>query len=211
MSLFSALGSGAGAGLAGAAFAHVLAAAVMRLGGERWLAGPYGPPFMSISLYMGALLGTIGAGVSRRALPAALGLAGGFFGIAAPMAALTRLSRFEGLSVIGGGPELPVWVRIVTFVYVVAAWGTLLGLGAAVARRRRAWAAVGGAAGAFAGYLVLSFLLWAVPSYQRVVWNPTGLLPSPVALLDGLLTGMGFAAGLWIVLWRENDEKIGAA
>lgn len=195
--LAAALAGGAG-GLGGAALAHLAVTLANRLGqAELWLKGPYGPPFFNLALYMGMLCGGIGLSLSRRAparaAPALLGLLGPLLGIALPLALLTRFARW------GEDPSAAptwAWYYCVGGLYIAATWGTLLGLGALLCPARRWLGALGAAGGAFAGYLALTALLWAIPSYQQVLWAPQKFIPSPVALLDGFLTGAGMGLGI---------------
>lgn len=193
MTFFAALVGTGGAGLGGAAAAHWAVTLANRLGGESWLQGPSGPPFFPISLYMGVLLGSIAAALSRSAKTALLAFAQAFLGIALPMAVLGRVVDWEG----------ETWVRAVTVIYILATWGTMLAVGTALSPGRRLKGAVASAAGAFAGYLLLAGLLKLSPSYGQSMWSPTGFIPSPVALLDGIFTGAGMGAGLWLLLWRK--------
>jgi hypothetical protein len=100
------------------------------------------------------------------------------------------------------------WYYAVGTIYMLATWGTILALGAVISRRRRWLGALAGAGGSFAGYLLLAGILWAVPSYKEVLWVPTRFIPSPVSLLDGLLTGAGMGLGLCLIGAIE-DEKNG--
>lgn len=193
MSLFAALAGGGGAGFGGAAAAHWSVTLSNRLGGETWLMGPSGPPFFPISLYMGVLLGAIAWALARDARAAALGFLAPFLGIAVPMAVLGRTADWDG----------PAWVRAVAIVYILATWGTLLAVGAWIGRGKRLKAALSGAGGAFAGYLLLALLEGLAPSSGQSLWSPSGWIPSLTALLDGLFTGTGMGAGLWLSLWRK--------
>lgn len=193
----AALAGGAG-GLGGAALAHLAVTLANRLGqAELWLKGPYGPPFFNLALYMGILCGGIAWSLSRqvsdRATPALLGLLGPCLGISLPMALLTRFARW-GME--PGSAPTWAWYYSVGGLYIAATWGTLLGLGALLCPARRWLGALAGAGGAFTGYLALTAFLWAVPSYQQNLWAPQKFIPSPVALLDGLLTGAGMGLGI---------------
>lgn len=199
MTLFAALAGSGGAGLGGAAFGHWAVTAANRMGGETWLMGPSGPPFFSISLYMGVLLGAIAWALSRSPKIALLGFTAAFLGIVLPMAVLGRVVSWEGEN----------WVRAVTVIYILATWGAMIAISVAVGRARPLAAAAAGAGGAFAGYLLLAGLLRLSPAYGQSLWSPTGIIPSPVALMDGLFTGAGMGTGLWLLLWRHHEKRSG--
>ncbi len=204
MTAFAALVGGGLGGLFGAAAAHVLVTALNQLGAASWLKGPFGPPFFDIALYMGVLLAGAAAGALRRPGPAAAALAAAFGLIALPMSALTHVARW-GMDA-GGGPTNG-WYYTVGGLYLLATWGTMAGLGAWGAARRRLIGAALACAGAFAGYGVLSLILWLAPSYRSVVWSPTGFVPSPVNLLDGLLTGAGLSLGIFVARRNHHEES----
>lgn len=191
MDLFQGLVRGGLGGLLGGAAAHVLVTLLNRAGGELWLKGPYGPPFSNIALYMGVLLGTTGLALSLRLKPALVGFFGPLLGIALPMFVLTRAA-----------PALP-WAYAVGALYIASTWGSILALGALLSPERLS-GALAAAAGSLAGYLFLAAMLWAVPSYKQVVWAPGALIPSPVALLDGLLTSAGLGAGVALASRRKS-------
>ena len=186
MTPFSAIVGGGTAGFIGAALAHVVSTAADRAGGEDFLRGPYGPQFFLIALYSGVFYASVGAAAGRRASAAALGFLGPLVGIAALMAGLTR---YSGWGMPRGLPSTPQWQAAILSVYAFAVWGTIASLGAlcgATSRWRGALAAI---LGAWSAYGILAFLLWAVPSYGQIHWNPVSFLPSPINLMDGLLSG----------------------
>lgn len=190
MDLFQGLIRGGLGGLLGGAAAHVLVTLLHRVGGGFWLKGPYGPPFAGIALYVGILLGVTALALSWRLKPALAGFFGPLLGIALPMSLLTRLAPATN------------WVYAIGAVYIVSTWGSILALGALLSARRLLGALLA-AAGSLSGYLLLTGLLWAVPSYKKVVWAPEALIPSPVALLDGLLTSAGLGAGIALASRRK--------
>lgn len=193
MSPFAAVVGGGVAGFIGAALAHVLSTLADRAGAEGLLRGPYGPQFFLISLYTAVFYASIGAAAGRRFTTAAAGFLGPLIGIAAVMAALTR---YPGWGMPRGLPGTAQWQLAVAVVYTAAIWVTIAALGAmsaATARWRGALAAV---LGSLSAYGVLSLLLWAVPSYAQTRWSPVSFLPSPVNLMDGLLSGAGLCLAL---------------
>ncbi len=184
----------------GAALAHVLTALLDRAGSELWLKGPYGPPFFNIAVYTGVFYGAIGAATRLRPREAAIGLLGPFLTIALPMTLLTRVAR---LGVYETAPSIE-WKAVVAVVYLLAIWGTIAALGASAASTRR-WQ--GAAAAVFAsllGYGVLDVFLRLAPSYARSPWNPAGLVPSPVNLMDGLLSGAALTLAVCLVERRNH-------
>jgi hypothetical protein len=191
---FSAVVGGGLAGFFGAALAHVLTTVADRLGSEAWLRGPYGPQFFGVALYTGVFYAAIAAAAGRRARTAAAGFAGAFLGILLPMFVLTRYGGW-------GMPRAsnlvtPQWRLAVLVVYILAIWGTIAAVGALagrVSRRRGAAAAV---LGSLAGYAALALLLKVFSTWARSPWTPTSLIPPPVNLLDGLLSGAGLCLGL---------------
>jgi hypothetical protein len=200
MTAFAAILSGALSGFGGAAAAHLLVTLANRAASANaWLKGPYGPPFFDISLFMGIMYGAIAWGLLRRRREVLVGLLGPFLGIAVPMMALTRLARWDGSL---DAPD-PRWVQAVVFVFIAAVWGTIFGLGFRAGRWKGALAMV---AGAFAGYLVLTALLYAAPGISQWAWRAGSLWPQPTVLLDGLLTGGGMGLGL-IFAARRRHEK----
>ena len=193
MTPFAAIVGGGGAGFFGAALAHVLSTLADRAGAEGFLRGPYGPQFFLIALYTAVFYAAIGAAAGRRAATALAGFLGPLLGIAAVMAALTR---YPGWGMPRGLPGTAQWQLAVAVVYTAAIWGTIAAIGAmsaATAKWRGALAAV---AGSLSAYGVLTFLLWAVPSYGRLRWSPISYMPSPVNLMDGLLSGAGLCLAL---------------
>lgn len=198
MTPFAAIVGGGAAGFFGAALAHVLSTFVNTAGGENLLRGPYGPPFFVLSVYTAVFYGAIGAAAGRRPATAAAGFLGPLLGICLAMAALTRYGGWGMPRGLGGTPQ---WQLAVAVIYIAAIWGTIALLGALSAATswwRGALAAVLGSATA---YGVLSFLLWAVPSYANVRRLQISYLPSPVNLMDGLLSGAGLCLALAL------DEK----
>jgi len=193
MEPFSALVIGGSAGLGGAALAHLLTVLADRLGAEGWLRGPYGPQFAPIALYTAIFYAAIGAAAGRRTGTALLGLLGPFLGISAPMTALTR---YSGWGMSRGLLGTPQWQIAVTVIYTVSIWGTIAALGAAAGRTARWRGALAAVAGSLAAYWILALILAAVPSYGKTPWNPISLIPSPVNLLDGLLSGAGLCLAL---------------
>lgn len=196
---FSAVVGGALSGLLGAALAHVLTTLADRAGAEGWLRGPYGPQFMPIALYTAVFYAAIGAAAGRRAGTALLGLLGPLIGVAGAMAILTR---YPGWGMPRGLPGTFQWDNAVKIVYVASIWGTIAALGAAAGRTARWRGALAAVAGTLAAYGLLAFLLWAAPAYGKSPWNPVSLIPSPVNLLDGLLSGAG------LCLFLSLDERL---
>ncbi|MBI3288414.1 MAG: hypothetical protein HYZ74_02710 [Elusimicrobia bacterium] len=193
MTPFAAIVGGGGAGLAGATLAHVLTTFAVRLGAEGWLRGPYGPQFVPVALYTGIFYAAIGAAVGRRPQTALGGFLGPLLVIAAPLAVLTR---YSGWGMPRGLPSTPQWQLAVLVLYSIGIWGTIAALGAygsATQRWRGALAAIIGSASA---YGVLTLFLRAVPAYANSRWNPTSLIPSPINLMDGLLSGAGLCLAL---------------
>ncbi|MDE2489395.1 MAG: hypothetical protein KGM24_01015 [Elusimicrobia bacterium] len=198
MTPYSAVVAGGLAGLAGAALAHVLTAFVLRAGGGAWLSGPFGPPFLALALNLGFLYGAIGAGAApaRRAPAAALGFLGPFLGLSLPLFVISRMS-------------LPSRVEAVGAVYVLALWGTIAALGVLAARTRGWRGALAAVLGSLAAYLFLTLVLMALPGYDATRWSPLGWLPSPVNLLDGLLSGAGLCLALSLdeLLLRKTKRR----
>lgn len=190
---FAAVVGGGGAGFLGAALAHVLSTAADRAGAEHFLRGPYGPQFFLIALYTSVFYAAIGAAAGRRLATAVAGFLGPMIGIAAVM---TVLTRYSGWGMPRHLPGTIQWQVAVASVYTIAIWGTIALLGAmstGSTRLRGALAAIGGS---LTAYGLLSFLLWAVPSYAQGRWSPVSFLPSPVNLMDGLLSGAGLCLAL---------------
>ena len=193
MTPFAAIVGGGGAGLIGAILAHVLTTLADRLGAEQWLRGPYGPQFVPIALYTGFFYAAIGAAAGRRAGTALLGFLGPLLGITLTMFALTR---YSGWGMPRGLPSTPQWQLAVASLYTLAIWGTIAAIGAASAATARWRGALAAVLGSVAAYGALALLLKAVPSYAQTRWNPISLLPSPINLTDGLLSGAGLCRAL---------------
>lgn len=196
--------TGGAAGLLGAALAHLLTALLDRAGSETWLKGPYGPAFFNIALYTGVFYAAVGAAAARRPREALIGLLGPFLTIAVPMAVLTRVAR---LGLFPGGAPSIEWRVIVTVIYLLAIWGSIAAIGAS-AVGRRPWLGAGAAVVAsLLGYGVLQSFLSAVPSYAKNPWNPAGLVPSPVNLMDGILSGAFVALAVVLVQRRDSHAR----
>lgn len=193
MTPFSAIVAGGCAGFAGAAAAHVLTTLADRMGAEGWLRGPYGPQFFPIALYTAIFYASIGAAAGRRAATALLGFFAPLLALALTMAALTR---YPGWGMPRGMPSTPQWQLAVASIYTLSIWGTIAALGAASAATTRLRGALAASLGSAGAYGVLAFLLWAVPSYAKARWSPVSLLPSPLNLMDGLLSGAGLCLAL---------------
>ncbi|MDD5303881.1 MAG: hypothetical protein PHS14_12345 [Elusimicrobia bacterium] len=193
MTPFAAIVGGGAAGFFGAALAHVLSTLADRAGAEGLLRGPYGPQFFLIALYTAVFYAAIGAAAGRRAATALVGFLGPLLGIALVMAALTR---YSGWGMPRGLPGTAQWQLAVAVVYTAAIWSTIAALGALSAGTSRWRGALAAVLGSLAGYGVLSLLLWAVPSYAQARWSPVSFLPSPVNLMDGLLSGAGLCLAL---------------
>ena len=193
MTPFSAVVAGGASGFAGAALAHVLTTFADRLGAENWLRGPYGPQFVPIALYTGIFYAAIGAAAGRRPKIALLGFLGPLLGIGLTMTALTR---YSGGGMPQGLPATPQWQLAVISIYTLAIWGTIAALGAACSPATRVRGALAAVGGSCAAYGLLAFLLWAMPSYAKARWNPVAYLPSPINLMDGLLSGAGLCLAL---------------
>lgn len=204
MTPFAAIVGGGGAGFFGAALAHVLSTIADRAGAEGFLRGPYGPQFFLIALYTGVFYAAIGAAAGRRAATALVGLLGPILGIAVVMAGLTR---YPGWGMPRGLPGTFQWQLAVASVYTVAIWGTIATLGAMSAATAKWRGALAATIGSLSAYAVLSFLLWAVPSYGRLRWSPISFVPSPVNLMDGLLSGAGICLALSLdAKFRRNPS-----
>ena len=193
MTPFSAIVGGGAAGFFGAILAHVLTNSADRFGAEGWLRGPYGPQFFPIALYSAIFYALIGAASGRKPATAAAGFLGPLFGIGFVMAALTR---YSGWGMPRGLPGTAQWDLAVKLIYVVSIWGTIAALGALSAETRPWRGALAAVLGSLAAYGVLTSLLWAVPSYGQGRWNPLSFMPSPVNLMDGLLSGAGLCLAL---------------
>ncbi len=192
MTPFSAIVAGSVSGFAGAALAHVLTTLADRLGAENWLRGPYGPQFVPIALYTGIFYAAIGAAAGRKPKIALVGFWGPLLGIVLPMLALTR---YSGWGMPEGQPATPQWQAAVIAIYTVSIWGTIAAFGAMCAKPR--WrGALAAIVGSIVAYRALALLLWAVPSYAKARWNPVSFLPSPINLMDGLLSGAGLCLAL---------------
>ncbi len=193
MTPFAAIVGGGSAGFFGAALAHILTNLADRAGAENFLRGPYGPQFFPIALYTAIFYAAIGAAAGRRAETALAGLLGPLLGIGAVMAALTR---YSGWGMPRGLPGTPQWQLAVGAVYTISIWATIALIGAMSAKTSWWRGALAAILGSLSGYAALSFLAWAVPSYGQGRWNPASLVPSPVNLLDGLLSGLGLCLAL---------------
>lgn len=190
MTPFAAIVGGGAAGFLGAAFAHVLTNLADRAGGEAWLRGPYGPQFFPIAFYTAVFYAAIGLASGRRAAAVLTGFLGPLLGIALTMAVLTR---YGGWGMPAGQPSTPQWQLAVLVVYTAAVWGTISALGALESGWRGALAAV---LGSLAAYGAMTLLLKAAPSYAAGRWDPRSYLPSPINLMDGLLSGIGLCLAL---------------
>ncbi|OGR95179.1 MAG: hypothetical protein A2V88_01490 [Elusimicrobia bacterium RBG_16_66_12] len=199
MSPFAAVVTGGSAGFFGAALAHLLTTLADRLGAEGWLRGPYGPQFFPIALYTAVFYAAIGAAAGRRTGAALAGLLGPMLGIAGLLAGLTR---YSGWGMPRGLPGTPQWQLAVTVVYGVSVWGTISVLGILAGRTARWRGALAAVIGSLCAYGSLALILAAVPSYGKNPWNPVSFIPSPVNLLDGLLSGVGLCLALSL------DERI---
>lgn len=182
-----AIVGGGAAGIGGAAFAHVVAALCDRAGSESWLRGAYGPQFFNITVYTSLLYAAIGGGAAPKKPAAALaGALAPILAIALPMIVLTRV---PSLQIPEGYTRTPVWVTIVTFLYMLGIWGAIAAIGAFATRTTRLRGAAAAVLGSLVSYGFLTAFLKLAPSYAKSPWNPTGLIPSPINLLDGLLSG----------------------
>jgi hypothetical protein len=185
------------AGLLGAALAHVLATLASRAGSDLWLKGPYGPPFFTVALYTGVFYAPIGARAARRAATGAIGFFGTFLGILAPLYVLTRYGGWDR-----PGSSSTAWPTIVVVVYALAVWGTISAIGAASSRTRPWRGALSAVLGSLAGYAALTAALKFSSALAAAPRNPASLIPVPVNLLDGLLSGAGLCLALSL------DERI---
>lgn len=190
MTPFAAIVGGGAAGFFGAAAAHVLTNLADRAGGEAWLRGPYGPQFFPIALYTAVFYAAIGLAAGRRAATVMTGFLGPLLGISLTMAALTR---YGGWGMPTGQPSTPQWQFAVLVVYTVAVWGTIAWIGALEGGWR---GALGAVLGSLAAYGLLTLMLKAAPSYAAGKWDPRSFLPSPINLMDGLLSGAGLCLAL---------------
>lgn len=186
MTPYQAIVGGGGAGFIGAALAHVLTNLADRAGAEDFLRGHYGPQFFPIALYTAIFYAAIGAAAGRRAETALAGLLGPLLGIGAVMTALTR---YSGWGMPRGLPGTPQWQVAVGAVYTISIWATIGLIGAMSAKTSWWRGALVAVAGSLAAYGVFSLLLWAVPAIASGRWDPKALIPSPVNMLDGLLSG----------------------
>ena len=204
MTPFAAVVAGGLAGSLGAALAHVLTTLADRFGAEGWLRGPYGPQFFPIALYTAVFYAAIGAAAGRKAGTALAGLLGPLLGVAGVLAALTR---YSGWGMPRGLPGTPQWQLAVTVVYGVAIWGTIAVLGIMAGRTARWRGALTAVVGSLCAYGALTLILAAAPSYGKSPWNPVSFIPSPVNLLDGLLSGVGLCLALSLderIAWRPS-------
>jgi len=202
---FAAVVGGGMAGFFGAALAHVLSTLADRAGAEGFLRGPYGPQFFLIALYTAVFYAAIGAAAGRRAATALAGFLGPLLGIGLVMAALTH---YPGWGMPRGLSGTPQWQLAVAVVYTAAIWGTIAALGAMCATTSRWRGALATVIGSIGAYGVLSAFLWAVPSYAKGRWSPVSFLPSPVNLMDGLLSGAGICLALSLdAKFRRNAHE----
>lgn len=184
---------GGSSGFAGAVAAHVLTILADRAGAESWLRGPYGPQFAPIAIYSAIFYASLGAAAGRRPLTALLGFLGPLLGIAATMTALTR---YAGWGMPRGLPSTPQWQLAVASIYTVSIWSTTMLIGAASSQTARWRGALAAVLGSWTAYGLLTAFLWALPSYSAARWNPLSLLPSPINLMDGMLSGAGLCLAL---------------
>ena len=161
-----------------------------RFGADSWLRGPYGPQFFPIALYTAVFYAAIGAAmggmVNNRPRTALAGFMAPFIAIVLFM---TVLTRYSGWGMPQGMPSTPQWQLFVTVLYSCAIWGTIIILGAGCSLTGPWRGAFVSALGAAAAYGLLILFLWAVPSYAKAHWSPISFLPSPINLMDGLLSG----------------------
>ena len=148
----------------GAALAHVLSTLADRAGAGSFLRGPYGPQFFLIALYTAVFYAAIGAAAGRRATTTLAGFLGPLLGIASVMAALTRYSGWGMPRGLGGTPQ---WQLAVVVIYTATIWCTIAIIGALSAETSWWRGALAAVLGSVAAYGVLSFILWAVPSYAK--------------------------------------------
>ncbi len=193
MTPFAAIVGGGTAGFFGAVLAHVLTTAADRLGAEGWLRGPYGPQFFPIAFYTALFYAAIGAAAGRRASTALVGFLGPMLAIGLVM---TVLTRYSGWGMPRGLPGTFQWESAVKLIYVVGIWGTIAALGAFASQTAPWRGALAAVLGSLTAYKLLQFLLWAVPAYGKGHWSPVSFLPSPVNLMDGLLSGAGLCLAL---------------
>lgn len=188
MTPFDAIVGGGAAGFLGGILAHILTTIASRYGAEGWLRGPYGTQFFPLALYLGVLYGAIAFAAKRTAKNALIGFSFPFLMIVVPMAVLTHLELMKDLP--RGETLVWSWFWVVIIVQTVALWGGLALIGA-VSSGTKAWrGAVAAVLGSLTGYGLLSLFLWAVPSYGKGRWDPRSFVPSPVTLMDGLLSGL---------------------
>ncbi|UPT72475.1 MAG: hypothetical protein M0D55_10855 [Elusimicrobiota bacterium] len=109
---------------------------------------------------------------------------------------MAALTRYGGWGMPSGLPSTPQWQLAVLVVYTVAVWSTIMLIGALSTGTTPLRGAAAAALGAIAGYAVLALCLKVVPSYGQTKWNPASLIPSPVNLMDGLLSGAGVCLAL---------------
>lgn len=204
MTPFAAAVTGGTAGLFGAGLAHVSTALLDRAGSETWLKGPYGPPFFNIAVYTGVFYAAVGAAAARRPREALIGFLGPFLTIVVPMAVLTRVAR---LGLFPEGAPSIEWQATVTVVYLLAIWGSIAAIGASAVRRRPWLGAAAAVVASLLGYGALQFILNVVPSYAKNPWNPAGLVPSPVNLMDGILSGAFVALAVVLVQRRDSHAR----
>ncbi len=200
MTLLASAAGGGLAGLLGAALAHVLATWAARAGSDAWLKGPFGPPFFTVALYTGVFYAPIGARAAKRAAAGAIAFLGPFLGILAPLYVLTRYGGW-GMASGSEGATAP-WKLAIVAVYSLAIWSTIAAIGAAAAKTKPWRGALAAVLGSLSGYAVLAAALKAFAGLAAAPWNPASLIPLPVNLLDGLLSGAGLCLALSL------DERI---
>jgi hypothetical protein len=54
------------------------------------------------------------------------------------------------------------------------------------------------------GYGVLDLFIRLAPSYAQSPWNPAGLIPSPINLMDGMLSGAALTLAVLFVQRRNH-------
>jgi hypothetical protein len=201
---FGAAVTGGAAGFFGAGLAHVLTALFDRAGSEAWLKGPYGPAFFNIAVYTGIFYAAVGAGATRRLRETLIGFFGPFLTILVPMTVLTRVAK---LGLYPDKAPSIEWKLLVTVVYLTAIWGTIAALGASAVKKWRWLGAAAAIVGSLLGYGALQLFLNLVPSYAANPWNPAGLVPSPVNLMDGILSGAFLALAVVLVQRRDPQAR----
>jgi hypothetical protein len=87
-------------------------------------------------------------------------------------------------------------------VYALAVWCTISAIGASSARTRPWRGALSAVLGSLAGYAALTAALKFSSALAAAPRSPASLIPVPVNLLDGLLSGAGLCLALSL------DERI---